>query len=230
MISVRPVEGLPEVRPGDVLAELVAAHASLLDGDVVVVTQKVVSKAEGRLVPLDGDDPGAREQLVRRQSTRILRRRGELLVSETPHGFVCANAGIDLSNVEDGHAALLPVDPDRSARRIRDGLRARTGVEVGVIVSDTFGRAWRRGVTDVAIGCAGVAAVVDLRGTSDASGRTLRVTEVCVADEIAAAADLVMGKASRVPVAVVRGLRPTWLREGSVRAEVVRPPSEDLFR
>jgi len=230
VISVRPVRGLPEVRPGDVLAELVAAQASLLDGDVVVVTQKVVSKAEGRLVPLDGDDPAAREQLVRRQSRRVLRRRGELLVTETPHGFVCANAGVDLSNVEEGHAALLPVDPDRSARRIRDGLRARTGVEVGVVVSDTFGRAWRRGVTDVAIGCAGVAAVVDLRGTGDASGRMLRVTEVCVADEIAAAADLVMGKASRVPVAVVRGLDQTWLREASVRAEVVRPPSEDLFR
>ena len=230
MISVRPVRGLPEVRPGDVLAELVAAHASLVDGDVVVVTQKVVSKAEGRLVPLDGDDPAAHEQLVLRQSRRVLRRRGELLVTETPHGFVCANAGVDLSNIEEGHAALLPVDPDRSARRIRDGLRARAGVEVGVVVSDTFGRAWRRGVTDVAIGCAGVAAVVDLRGSSDASGRTLRVTEVCVADEIAAAADLVMGKASRVPVAVVRGLDQTWLREASVRAEVVRPPSEDLFR
>jgi coenzyme F420-0:L-glutamate ligase/coenzyme F420-1:gamma-L-glutamate ligase len=132
--------------------------------------------------------------------------------------------------VERGWAALLPVDPDRSARRIRDGLRACAAVEVGVIVSDTFGRAWRRGVTDVAIGAAGVAGVVDLRGTTDALGRELAVTEVCVADELAAAAELVMGKATGIPVAVVRGVDPTWLREGSVRNEIVRPYQEDLFR
>jgi coenzyme F420-0:L-glutamate ligase/coenzyme F420-1:gamma-L-glutamate ligase len=151
-------------------------------------------------------------------------------MTETRHGFVCANSGIDLSNVERGVAALLPLDPDRSARRIRDGIRARTGVDVGVIVSDTFGRTWRRGLTDVAIGVAGVAAVVDLRGTPDALGREMQVTEVCVADELAGAAELVMGKASGVPVAVVRGVDPTWLREASVKDEVVRPPSEDLFR
>ena len=138
-------------------------------------------------------------------------------MTETRHGFVCANAGVDLSNVERGWAALLPIDSDRSARRIRDGLRARAGVEVGVIVSDTFGRTWRRGVTDVAIGSAGVAGVVDLRGTTDALGRELQVTEVCVADELAAAAELVMGKAAGVPVAVVRGVDPAWLRESSVR-------------
>jgi coenzyme F420-0:L-glutamate ligase/coenzyme F420-1:gamma-L-glutamate ligase len=146
------------------------------------------------------------------------------------HGFVCANAGIDLSNVAEGRAALLPTDPDRSARRIRDGLRAQLRVEVGVVVSDTFGRPWRRGATDVAIGCAGVAAVVDLRGRPDARGRPLEVTEVAVADELASAAELVMGKASGIPVAVVRGVDPSWLRESSVRAEVVRPPGEDLFR
>jgi coenzyme F420-0:L-glutamate ligase/coenzyme F420-1:gamma-L-glutamate ligase len=161
---------------------------------------------------------------------RVLRRRGDLVITETRHGFVCANAGVDLSNVEDGWAALLPVDPDRSARRIRDRLRARAGVEVGVIVSDTFGRTWRRGLVDVAIGCAGVAAVVDLRGTGDALGRALQVTEVAVADEIAAAAELVMGKASGVPAAVVRGVDPAWLRDGSVRDEIVRRPDEDLFR
>ena len=229
-ISVLPVEGVPEVRPGDVLAQLIAGHASLLDGDVVVVTQKVVSKSEGRLERVDPDDPEAHRELVERESVRVLRRRGELIVSETRHGFVCANAGVDLSNVEHGQAAVLPVDPDRSARRVRDGLRARTGAEVAVVVSDTFGRAWRRGVTDVAIGCAGLAALVDLRGTLDASGRQLLVTEVCIADEIAAAAELVMGKAEGVPVAVVRGVNPAWLREGSVRAEVVRAPAEDLFR
>ncbi len=151
-------------------------------------------------------------------------------MTETRHGFVCANAGVDLSNVAEGWAALLPLDPDRSARWIRDGLRARTGLQLGVIVSDTFGRAWRRGVTDVAIGTAGIAGVVDLRGTTDALGRELAVTEVCVADEIAGAADLVMGKASGIPVAIVRGVDPGWLRESSVRAEIVRPHGEDLFR
>ena len=229
-LSVIPVEGIPEVRPGDRIADLVAAHADLAEGDVVVVTQKIVSKAEGRLVPVDPDDPAGHKQAVLDEAVRVLRRRGDLLLTETRHGFICANAGVDLSNVERGWAALLPLDSDRSARRIRDGLRARTGLEVGVVVSDTFGRTWRRGVTDVAIGVAGVAAVVDLRGSTDALGRELKVTEVCVADEIAAAAELVMGKATAVPVAVVRGLDRSWLRDSSVRDEIVRPPGEDLFR
>jgi len=193
------------------------------------VTQKVVSKAEGRIVPLDHGDPGAKRALVEAESVRILRRRGDLVISETTHGFVCANAGIDLSNVEDGTAALLPVDADRSARRIRDALRGVEKVDVGVIVSDTFGRAWRHGLTDVAIGVAGIAAVLDLRGTADARGRALQVTEVAVADEIAAAAELVMGKSSGVAVAIVRGLDPAWFREASVR-ELVRRPQDDLFR
>ncbi|MFP5327465.1 MAG: coenzyme F420-0:L-glutamate ligase [Acidimicrobiia bacterium] len=232
MIELIPVEGIPEIRPGDVLAEVIAgvAGGDLREGDVLVVTQKVVSKAEGRLVEVDADDPLSHKALVERESVRILRRRGDLIISETSHGFVCANAGIDLSNVERGYAALLPLDADRSARRIRDGLRARLGIELGVIVSDTFGRTWRRGVTDVAIGCAGVAAVVDLRGTIDALGRELQVTEVALADEIASAAELVMGKSRNVPVAIVRGIDPTWLREASVAAEIVRHPNEDLFR
>jgi coenzyme F420-0:L-glutamate ligase/coenzyme F420-1:gamma-L-glutamate ligase len=229
-IELIPVEGIPEVRDGDVIAELIAAAAKLRDGDVVVATQKIVSKAEGRLVPVDPDDPLSHKQVVLDESVRVLRRRGDLLMTETRHGFICANAGVDLSNVERGWAALLPTDPDRSARRIRDGLRARAGVEVGVIVSDTFGRTWRQGVTDVAIGCAGVAAVVDLRGTSDAFGRELQVTEVCVADELAAAAELVMGKARRVPVAIIRGVDRSWLRESSVSGEIVRNYREDLFR
>jgi coenzyme F420-0:L-glutamate ligase/coenzyme F420-1:gamma-L-glutamate ligase len=229
-ISLIPVPGLPEVRPGDDLAALIADGASLATGDVVVVTQKIVSKAEGRLVAVDPDDPVSHKAFVQAESVRILRRRGDLLMTETRHGFVCANAGVDLSNVERGWAALLPLDPDRSARQIRDGLRARTGAELGVIVSDTFGRTWRRGVTDVAIGAAGIAGVVDLRGTTDGLGRELAVTEVCVADELAAAAELVMGKASGIPVAVIRGVDPAWLREGSVREEIVRPYSEDLFR
>ncbi|HET9442302.1 MAG TPA: coenzyme F420-0:L-glutamate ligase [Acidimicrobiales bacterium] len=230
-VEIIPVPGLPEVRRGDVLAEVIlASGVALIDGDVVVVTQKVVSKAEGRLVAVEDDDPLAHKALVEREAVRVLRRRGDLVITETAHGFVCANAGVDLSNVEAGWACLLPVDPDRSARRIRDGLRARAGVTVGVIVSDTFGRPWRQGVTDVAIGCAGVAAVVDLRGTEDAGGRPLAVTEVAVADELAGAAELVMGKATGVPVAVIRGVDPSWLRESSVAAEIVRPPGEDLFR
>jgi coenzyme F420-0:L-glutamate ligase/coenzyme F420-1:gamma-L-glutamate ligase len=159
----------------------------------------------------------------------VLRRRGDLLITETAHGFVCANAGVDLSNVESGRAALLPVDGDRSAKRVRDALRATRHVEVAVIVSDTFGRAWRNGLTDVAIGVSGLAAVVDLRGTEDARGRELQVTEVAVADEVASAAELVMGKATGVPVAIVRGLDAAWFREGSVR-ELVRAPRDDLFR
>jgi len=229
-LTVVPVEGMPEVTAGDLLAEMVAERFALVDGDVVVVTQKIVSKAEGRLVELDPTDTGARFRLIEDQSVRVLRRRGDAVITETPHGFVCASAGIDESNVGLGLAALLPVDADRSARRIRDGLRARVGVHVGVVVSDTFGRPWRRGVTDVAIGCAGVAAVVDLRGTIDSEGRVLTVTEVAVADELAAAAELVMGKATGVPVAVIRGVDPGWLREGSVRDEIVRPHGEDLFR
>jgi coenzyme F420-0:L-glutamate ligase/coenzyme F420-1:gamma-L-glutamate ligase len=190
----------------------------------------VVSKAEGMLEETDATDPRAHKAIVERESVRILRRRGDLIISETKHGFICANAGVDLSNVEDGWAALLPEDSDRSARRLRDGIRAKGGVEVAVIISDTFGRVWRRGLTDVAIGCAGIAAVLDLRGTSDALGRELQVTEVAIVDELAGAADLVMGKSEGVAAAVVRGIDPSWFRQGEVRAEVVRAPHEDLFR
>jgi coenzyme F420-0:L-glutamate ligase/coenzyme F420-1:gamma-L-glutamate ligase len=225
---VLAVEGVPEVRPGDEIADLIAARVDLRDGDVVVVTQKIVSKAEGRLEAVADED--ARRRLIERESVRVLRRRDELIISETTQGFVCANAGVDLSNVDDGIAALLPVDSDRSARHIRDALVARTGRRVAVVVSDTFGRPWRRGLVDVALGCAGIAAIVDLRGTADTRGRTLQATEVAVADEVASAAELVMGKDRDVPVAVVRGVDPAWLREGSVRSEVVRPHGEDLFR
>lgn len=233
-LAVIPVRGIPEVRPDDALAPLIADAAAeqgtpLLDRDCLVVTQKIVSKAEGRLVRVDPADRDARRAVVDAESVRVLRRRGDLVISETRHGFVCANAGVDLSNVDEGWAALLPLDSDRSARRIRDALRATRGVEVGVVVSDTFGRPWRRGLTDVAIGVAGIAAVVDLRGTEDARGRELQVTEVAVADEIAAAAELVMGKSTGVPVAVVRGLDADWFRESAV-SELVRAPSEDLFR
>lgn len=230
-LRILPVEGVGEVGPGDDLATLLARAApALADGDVLVVTQKVVSKAEAQLVPLDPRDPHSKASVVEGESVRVLRRRGDLVISETRHGFVCANAGVDLSNVEDGWAALLPEDPDRSARRLRDGLRARLAVDVAVVISDTFGRVWRRGVTDVAIGCAGIRPVVDLRGTPDALGRQLTVTEVCVADELAAAAELVMGKSSGVCAAVVRGVDPAWSGRGDIHSDVVRPPHEDLFR
>ena len=241
-ISLLPIFGIPEVKPGDLLAEQIIdaagtgpdASPGLQEGDVIVVTQKVVSKAEGRLVPVDPDEPADHKRLVLDESVRVLRRRmsphGELLITETRHGFVCANSGVDLSNVAHGYAALLPLDSDRSARRIRDGIRGRLGINVGVIISDTFGRTWRKGLTDVAIGTAGVAAVIDLRGTFDAQGRELQVTEVCIADELAGAAELVMGKATGIAAAIVRGVDPAWLRESSVHDEIVRAPAEDLFR
>ena len=237
-ITLIPLRGIGEIEPGadlartvaDALAPAVPDGPALHRGDVLVITQKVVSKAEGRLVAIDPDDPAAKTALVEQESVRIVRRRGDLIISETRHGFICANAGIDLSNVALGTAALLPEDSDRSARRIRAGLRAVLGVDVGVIISDTFGRTWRRGVTDVAIGCAGVAAVIDLRGTLDANGRELVATEVCVADELASAAELVMGKDRGIPAAIVRGVPMEWLRRASVATEIVRPPDEDLFR
>jgi coenzyme F420-0:L-glutamate ligase/coenzyme F420-1:gamma-L-glutamate ligase len=229
-LTVFGVEGIGEIGPRDDLGTLIAANATLEDGDVVVVTQKIVSKAEGMVEKVDPDDPLSHKAIVERESVRILRRRGDLVISETKHGFVCANAGVDLSNVERGYAALLPEDSDRSARRIRDVLKATAGVDVAVIVSDTFGRTWRRGLTDVAIGCAGIGAILDLRGSTDTYGREMLVTEVAVVDELASAAELVMGKATGVPVAIVRGVPKEWLRRGEVRGEIVRRPDEDLFR
>ena len=233
-LHILPVTGIGEIRPGAALGPLIveattAQTTPLVDCDCLVVTQKIVSKAEGRLVPIDPLDLDARRALVESESVRIVRRRGDLTISETTHGFVCANAGIDLSNVEEGWAALLPVDSDRSAKHVRDALRARFAVEVGVIVSDTFGRPWRQGLTDVAIGVSGISAIVDLRETRDALGRELMVTEVAIADEIASAAELVMGKSANVPAAIVRGLDASWFGNGSVR-QLIRPPQDDLFR
>ncbi len=230
MLSIFPLTDIPEIVPGDDLAGMLAADPQLAEGDVLVVTQKVVSKAEGQIVEIDTEDPRGHKAIVEDESVRILRRRGELIISETKHGFVCANAGVDLSNVEAGHAVLLPADSDRSARRIRDVVRAMRGIDVGVVISDTFGRPWRRGVTDVAIGSAGIGPILDLRGTNDALGRELQVTEVAVVDELAAAADLVMGKSDGYPAAIVRGVPADWFRSGGVVDEIVRSPHEDLFR
>ena len=233
-LEIFAVEGIGEIGRADDLAAIIGAAVELQDHDVVVVTQKIISKAEGAMIEVDPSDPLSHKPIVERESRRILRRRGELIISETKHGFICANAGIDLSNVDRGWAALLPDDPDRSARRIRDGLRGKIGVDVGVIVSDTFGRPWRRGVTDVAIGAAGIIPVLDLRGTQDSYGRELMVTEVCIVDELAGAAELVMGKATGVPVAVIRGVDPQWFvpsgTPSGVLTDVVRSPADDLFR
>ena len=235
-LRVLPVHGIGEIAEADDLAGIIhractaVPATALRDGDVVVVTQKIVSKAEGRIEVIDRDDPRLHKAIVERESVRIVRRRGDLIISETSHGWICANAGVDLSNIADGHAALLPVDSDRSARRIRDAMAHRFGVDVAVIVSDTFGRPWRRGLTDVAIGCAGIRPIADLRGSTDSLGRELQVTEVCIVDELAGAADLVCGKAGGIPVAVCRGVDPRWLGEGAAQRDLVRHPGEDLFR
>jgi len=232
-ISIHPVRGLPEISEGDDLALLIGdllteSGLGLQSGDVVVVTHKVVSKAEGRMVELEDDGPHSHRHLVESESAAILRRRGDLVITETRHGFICANAGVDRSNVGPGRAVLLPLDPDRSARRIRSRLNQRFGVEIAVVITDTFGRPFRRGLTDVAIGVAGFKPIRDLRGVRDDHDRVLEVTEVAVADEIAAAADLAKGKVGGIPVAIVRGLS---LPAGDGSAtDLIRPAPEDLFR
>lgn len=224
-IRVFPVTGVGEVTPGDDLAHLIfdALDEPLTDGDVVVVTQKVVSKAEGRLAPVD-----ERDALIASESIRVLRRRGALVISETRHGLVCANAGVDRSNVPGDQIALLPLDPDLSARRIRTRVMRLSGADVGVIVSDTFGRAWRVGQTDVAIGVAGIDPFIDHRGTTDSFGNELYATRICIADELAGAAEMAMGKASGICAAVVRGA-PARAAAGAASA-IVRSAAEDLFR
>jgi len=229
-IEIFPVQGIPEVAPGDdlgavILSGLEASDVALIDRDVVVVTHKIVSKAEGRIEAAPDDD--AYRRLAEREARAILRRRGDLIIAQTEHGFICANAGVDRSNVPEGQAVLLPADADRSAHHIRVNLERATGASIAVVVTDTFGRPWRRGLVDVAIGVSGLPAILDLRGSPDTHDRTMHVTEIAIVDEIAAAADLAMGKADAIPVAVVRGLDLT----GDGRAtDLVRPPEEDMFR
>jgi coenzyme F420-0:L-glutamate ligase/coenzyme F420-1:gamma-L-glutamate ligase len=237
------VEGLPEVRPGDDLGRLIGAAASLENGDVLVVAQKVVSKAEGRVVDLrtvTATDEAVRiasdliaspdprmVQVVIDQSVRVLRSH-RVLITETRHGFVCANGGVDHSNVlGDDNLTLLPEDPDASASKLRARLRDVAGAEVGVIVSDTFGRPWRLGIVNVALGVAGLSAVLDLRGSLDDAGKPLHATVLAIADEIAAAAGLVMGKTARTPAVIVRGLQ---LEGSGTGRDLIRPADEDLFR
>jgi coenzyme F420-0:L-glutamate ligase / coenzyme F420-1:gamma-L-glutamate ligase len=240
VISIVPVEGLPEIREGDDLAAQIAELADLRDGDVLVVAQKAVSKAEGRIVRLadvepsddarrlaGGEDP-RRLEVILREAKRILRTRPPLVIAETRHGFVCASAGVDSSNAPGPETVvLLPLDPDASAARLRERLREVTGAEVGVIVSDSFGRPWRQGTTDVAIGLAGIRPLLDLKGRRDSVGYELHATVIAVADELAAAAELVLGKTAGIPAAVIRGAVAQG--EGSAR-DLVMPEERDLFR
>jgi coenzyme F420-0:L-glutamate ligase / coenzyme F420-1:gamma-L-glutamate ligase len=243
-LRVIGLEGIPEVRPGDDVAALIAAAAErvggLEDRDVVAVAHKVVSKAEGRLVRLDdvepssnardiaGDEDPRRLEVILREAARVVRMRPPLVIAETRHGFVCASAGVDSSNAPDtGTVVLLPLDPDASAERIRSRLAELTDVPVGVIVTDSFGRPWRRGTTDIAVGVAGVTPLLDLRGQRDRAGYELHATQIALADEIAGAAELVMGKTARIPAAIVRGLDVAG--EGSA-SELVMPAERDLFR
>ena len=245
VVTVIGLGGIPELDATDDLGLLLHQAAQrvggLEDGDVVVVAQKAVSKTEGRVVRLDEVEPSdrARElagpegdprhvEVILRETREVVRSRPPLVIAETHHGFVCASAGVDASNApEEGTLVLLPVDPDASARRLRDRLAALASVDVGVVVSDSFGRAWRQGTTDVALGVAGLAPLRDLRGARDGSGRELQSTQIAVADEIAGAAELVMGKARRVPAAIVRGVDA---RGGGTAGELVMPRDRDLFR
>jgi coenzyme F420-0:L-glutamate ligase/coenzyme F420-1:gamma-L-glutamate ligase len=246
-IEIFPLPGLPEIASGDDLAALIQyaareAQIAIRRGDIFVVAQKIVSKAEGRVVRLDSIAPSARArswaekwgkdprviELVLKESKRIVRMDKGVIVSETQHGFVCANAGVDVSNAEDGTAILLPADPDSSARALLAELEKGFGVRLALIVSDTFGRPWREGLVNVALGVAGMAPLVDYRGQTDAGGKLLQATLIALADELASAAELAMGKSSRIPVAIVRGISP-GTRPGS-GADLIRPAARDLFR
>ena len=245
VVSVIPLEGLPELEPEDDLGLLLhgaaTAFGGLEDGDVVVVAQKAVSKVEGRVVSIDDVEPSPRAvalagpdgdprhvEVILRESAEVVRSRPPLVIAETRHGFVCASAGVDASNTPgDDLLVLLPLDPDESARRLRVRLRELSGADVGVIVSDSFGRAWRQGTTDVALGVAGIAPLRDLRGAADARGRELKTTQIAVADELAGAAELVMGKSRGVPAAIVRGVD---VRGDGSASELVMPRERDLFR
>ena len=246
-IELFGVPGIPEVADGDDVAELIAgalrnARIDIVEGDVLVVAQKIVSKAEGRIVRLDSFEPSprAREwaaafekdprvvEVVLRESKRIVRMERGVLISETEHGFVCANAGVDTSNVAHGTVTLLPKDPDESARKMRSALEQAFGVRLAVIVSDTFGRPWREGLVNVALGISGIAPLIDYRGQRDSHGRPLQVTVIAVADELASAAELVMKKSAGVPVVVIRGF--DYDASEATSFELIRPASQDLFR
>lgn len=246
-IEIFPVSGAGEIHPGDDLAGIIAAAIRrcaihVRQNDVFVVAQKIVSKAEGRILDLASVSPSKRAadwaaqwqkdprqvEVVLRETKRVVRMERGIMICETRHGFICANAGVDASNAPQGCVILLPENPDRSADNLREKLAREFGVPIAVIVSDTFGRPWRRGLTNVALGLAGIAPMLDHRGTPDQSGRTLHATVIAIADEIAAAAELVMGKAEGIPVAIVRGVQSG--NEGRSGADLIRDEASDLFR
>lgn len=230
-LEIHPLLDIGPVDAGaDIAATLTPALHALSPrlGDLLVVTHKIVSKAEGAVREIRGNEGAFKKALVEEVARSIIRRRGDLIIAETKHGFVCANAGIDRSNAAPGTMILLPDDPDRSAHRIRMKLLQTFGFDIPVIISDTFGRPWRRGLTDVAIGISGLAPILDLVGTTDWAGRELEATEIAVADELATAADLVMGKAAGIPAALIRGYQGP--RDEGRASELVRPVDEDLFR
>lgn len=233
-LRIIPITGVGAIREGDELVSVLLEamdrqQLALENQDLLIVTSKVVSKAEGRVVAFDGTEEH-KIAIVEAESKRVLRRRGPLRITETHHGFINANAGVDLSNTDEGTAVLLPKDPDQSARRLRAELRRRREVDVAVVITDTFGRVWRNGVTDVALGSAGIKPILDLRGTTDANGRLLEATEVAIVDEIAGAANLVLGKARGTPFAILRGLDPSYFGPGSISDDVIRSANGDLFR
>ncbi len=255
-LEIIPVLHIGEIQSGDNIAEIILAALKrdkegsgakksnaakpsdaaklealqLLENDIVMVTQKIVSKAEGRTVKVDTKDPTARLELAKQESVGILRQRDSLIISETNHGFICANAGVDFSNMEDGTAALLPLDPDRSALKILKTLRQKTGKNLAVIITDTFGRPWRKGLTNVAIGSAGIKPILDLKGETDALGNELFATEIAIADELAGASEMVMGKSLGIPVAIIRGCEKSWFGAGNIKKDLLRSAAEDFFR
>lgn len=247
MIQIIPVPGLPEIQPGDDIASLITKclhdqTCTIIHGDIFVIAQKIVSKAEGRIADLHEVIPSRRAtewaadwnkdpriiELVLRESKSILRMERGIIISETQHGFVCANAGVDASNTAENAAVLLPEDPDESARALQLKLQESFAVPLGIIISDTFGRAWREGLVNVALGVSGLPALIDYRGQRDGDGKLLNATVIACADELAAAAELVMGKAEKIPVVIIRGFRPD-APSGNAH-DLIRPAGRDLFR
>ena len=238
-LEIFPIKGIKEIEEGDDLAEVILstisssknrANPKLKNHDILMVTQKIVSKSEGRIIQLKDRNQSTRLEIAKSESKRILRQRGDLIISETREGFVCANAGVDFSNLKEGSASLLPLDSDLSAGKILKKMEDKSGKKLAVIITDTFGRPWRRGLTNVAIGAAGIKPIIDLRGETDSFGQELHATEMAVADELAGASEMVMGKSESIPAAIIRGVPKEWFGAGSVKKDLLRNPDEDFFR
>ena len=225
-IEIIPITGLPEFKSNDDLLEIInnSFNDSLMENDVLVITQKIISKIENRTINLQDKDFS---EVLKDEATQIIRKRGETVIARTKHGFICANAGIDKSNIEQGYALLLPEDPDKTAYRIRKQIFARNSINVAVIISDTFGRAWRKGQTNVAIGCSGIEPMVSYIGTTDSFGNDLKATEIAIVDELASASELVMNKIDEIPIAIIRGY--AYKNSDKGIKEIIRADDEDFF-